>query len=142
MLLTEVKLKDRKGYAIIEAISPIDGKVWDLRMSLKKIEDTKRKGSGQTKELAFNVPHAIQSPTAIFEGIREEGEKDWLCYSGKPEKAYHYHIDAELSPWPEKVFLVFVNSDRTIINWYWDFWDDQDKDLPRSHKTRFTKRVL
>ena len=64
--------------AVIEAINPQDGKFWELYVRHSKIEWTAKRGVGAAKELAYTVPWTVKHPTAIFRGVREEGERNWL----------------------------------------------------------------
>jgi hypothetical protein len=104
--------------------------------------ETARKGPGATRELAYTVPWALLHPTAIFRGIREEGESSWLCYVSQPTKVYDHRTGEQVPAWPGEVFLVFVNGDQLIYLWYWTDADQADPRLPDNHEGRFEERVL
>ena len=101
---------------------------------------------GQTKECAFIVPYILQTPTAIFEGIRQEEDEDqrgvgWRCYCGVPTCAYRAD-GTEVNAYPGQVFLVFVNQDRTAYNWRWERAHPESSRLPIDHDIRFRKQLL
>jgi hypothetical protein len=116
----------------IEAINPDTGKK-DLILYIRDctIEQTRRKGMGAARELAFTVPAAVQSPTGIFRGVTEfeEGDEDWLIFVARPPRAYDWKTAESVPVWKGEVFLVFVDEDRVIRRWYWD--DASDKKNPR-----------
>ena len=63
------------------------------------------------------MPLTLQQPTAVFRGVREEGESRWLCYVGLPPDAYNHRMGERLRPWLGQVFLVFVDDDRIVYHW-------------------------
>lgn len=109
----------------IRAINPVDGRDWEVYLRQSKITTTAKRGMGAAKELAYNVPWTLQNSTAIFRGVREEGESQWLCYVGSPPDAYDYKTNERVRPWLGQVFLVFVDDDRIVYHWRWD------KPIPR-----------
>ena len=72
----------------------------------------------------------------------ERREDDWLCYVGTPDRSYRGKDGRHDAPWPDEVFLVFVNADRVVYNWYWAKCDPDDRKLPIDYGTRFGRRVL
>jgi hypothetical protein len=97
---------------------------------------------GRARELAFTVPRALLNPVAIFRGVREEGEPEWLCYVSRPGQAYNYRTRDVCQAWPGEVFLIFVNDDRIIYDWRWEKADSSDPNLPENYGVRFDGRVL
>jgi len=105
-----------------------------------------RQSIGFAKETAFNVPHVLQSPTAIFEGLKQEEDEDprgegWLCYCGLPPHSYS-ESGAEVPPWRGHVYLVFVNREWVAYNWRWEKSDSMSPMLPIKHGERFKKSLL
>ena len=135
------KRKVRRGYATVEAIDPSDGKTWDVLISHTKMDTIAQRGMGHAKELAHIVPKILRQPTAIFKGVREEEEAEWLCYVGIPSVAYHPTGESR-EPWPGEVFLVFVNSERIAYTWRWEKADPRDRRLPVDYENRFDTRAL
>lgn len=130
------------GCAAIEAINPTDGKPWDVFLRQAKIESTAQRGMGAARELAYLVPFTLQNPTAIFRGVREEGESQWLCYVALPTDAYNHRTGERVRPWTGQVFLVFVDDDRIVYNWRWDKSDASSLRLPIDFAQRFEEQVL
>jgi hypothetical protein len=128
--------------AALPAINPGDGKTWELLLRHKKIDSTAKRGMGAARELAYTVPWALLHPTAIFRGLREEGEADWLCYVSVPSQAYDYRTGSLVPAWRGEVFLVFVNDDRIIYHWRWEKADPNNNRLPENSETRFDVKVM
>lgn len=105
-----------------------------------------RRSLGHAKECGYIVPMILQKPTAIFEGLRRDEDEDprgvgWRCYCGIPE--YSYRPDGTSGrPYPNQVYLVFVNDEGVAYNWRWEKADANDPKLPQDHDTRFKQRVL
>jgi hypothetical protein len=127
--------------AELDARSP-EGGTWKLLLRARKVQTTARKGMGAARELGYTVPWALQNPTAIFRGVREEGEASWLCYVSRPTRVYDHRTGELRQPWSGQVFLVFVNNDRIIYNWRWEKADAADPNLPENAAVRFEERVL
>lgn len=130
------------GCVALAAISPTDGKQWDVYLRQARIEAAARRGMGAARELAYLVPFVLQNPTAIFRGVRDEGESMWLCYAGLPEDAFNHHTGERVRPWTGQVFLVFVDDDRIVYNWRWDKSDATSLRLPVDYAERFEERLL
>ena len=126
----------------IEGINPADGKQGEVFLRQAKITATAKRGMGAAKELAYLVPFTLQNPTAIFRGVREEGEREWLCYCGQPPDAYNHKTGERVPPWLGQVFLVFADDDGIIYNWRWDKADSENLRLPADHARRFEEQVL
>ncbi len=110
------------------------------------MHDIAGRGMGHAKDCGFNVPHVLESPTAIFEGLRREEDDDkwgegWRCYCGVPEHAYT-RDGAQIPARTGRVLLVFVNSRRIAYNWRWEKSDIENFRLPADHEGRFKTRLL
>jgi hypothetical protein len=134
--------KTPRDCAVLPAINPSDGSQWDLLLRHAKMDSMAKRGPGAARELAFTVLWALLHPTAIFRGVREEGEHNWLCYVSVPSMAYDHKTGNQRAGWPGEVFLVFVNEDRIIYNWRWEKADVTDIRLPENHQSRFDEQVL
>jgi len=136
------KKKSRKGYVSIAAIDPRDGQSWDLLVANRTIDEIgARQEPDRVKTLAYLVPHCVQHPTAIFEGLRDEDDEG-LCYVSRPPHRYVGKAGHEVPPPPDRVFIVFVSPDRVIYNWRWEPCDTEDSDLPVGHAGRFDRRLI
>ena len=60
---------------------------------------------------------------------------------GIPKSAYHPD-GTERPPYPNQVFLVFVNDEQVAYNWRWERAAPDDRKLPQDHEARFKKRLL
>jgi len=125
-----------------QAINPTDGKRWEVYLRASKLDSTAKRGMGAARELAYLVPFVLQHPNAIFRGVREEGESQWLCYVGSPADAYNHKTGDPVRPWSGQVFLVFVDDDRIVYDWRWDRADADDLRLPVDSARRFEEKVL
>jgi hypothetical protein len=122
-------------------VDPEDGKLWHLLVSDQTMDLAAKRGMMHAKLLAHCVPEVVLAPFAIFRGVREEGERNFLCYCGRPKHAYAR--DGETTPpYQGEVFLVFVSDERVIYNWRWEPSGSADGKLPEGHEARFDERVL
>lgn len=137
----EKRRPPRRGYATIPAIDPTDGRLMEVYVSLTRIEIVAKRGMGAAKDLAYSQREVLTAPTAVFRGVREEGERDWLCYVGIPK--HSYTADGHTRP-PRagRVFLVFVNDEGVAYNCRWEPCDVENAKLPVDYRARFSERVL
>ena len=140
------KSESRREGLLIQAIDPGDGKLCEVQISHSRIQAVGRRSMGQAKECAYTVPHILQHPTAIYEGLRREEDEDrwgtgWRCYCGIPEHSYQAD-GSEGHPYRGQVYLVFVNDEGVAYNWRWEPADADNPRLPGGHETRFTTRLL
>lgn len=142
-MLRDEKLSSRRGYETIPAIDPFDGREWDIRVAHARMDAVVKRGPGYAKELAFVLPEILLFPTAIFQGVREEGEREWLCYCGVPTHAFQVRTGHRIAPHLGEVYLVYVNSDRVAYNSRWEKCDEANIDLPDGYddSDRFDKRL-
>jgi len=140
-LLVDKELPERRGYGVVEAIDPHDGGRWEMRVSERRMKSVAERSRGQVLELAYVLPEVLRCPTAIFQGIREEGEEDWLCYCGLPSHGYRRNGDRISAP-EEEVYLVFVSADRVAYNSRWERCDQGNSKFPEDYQNRFDKWVL
>ncbi len=136
----------RREALTVKAVNPEDGSIYSLSVSHAKVVALKTRSIGQVKEAAEIVPLVLQTPAAIFRGLRRDVDEPStgvgaLCYSGVPPFAYARSGERR-APWPDQVFLVFVSADRVVYNWYWDTADPTEPSLPVDHETRFQERAL
>lgn len=139
LALTAADLRDCRP---LDAIDYRTGKFRQLYVRVRKIEHTAKRGMGPARELADTVKWAVLHPTAIFKGVREEGEKDWLCYASTPSHAYDYRTGDRVSGWKDEVFLVFANADGIIYNWRWEKADVNNPKIPENSTSRFDEKVM
>lgn len=135
----------RRNYLQLDALDPDSDQLTKVQVSYDRMQAVARRSMAHAKECGLIVPQILQSPTAIFEGLREDDDEDprgvgWRCYCGRPNKAYHPD-GSERSPYPEQVYLVFVNDDHVAYNWRWEKADPDDPNLPQNHTHRFRKRL-
>jgi len=105
-----------------------------------------RRSLGHAKECGYIVPAILQHPTAVFEGLRREEDEDsrgvgWRCYCGVPDCSYR-RDGTETAPYPNRVYLVFVNDEGVAYNWRWEKADTDKAKLPVDHLTRFKRQLL
>ena len=140
------KDKSRRQMLTLQAVNPVDGKTCEVLISFDRMQAVAKRGMGQAKECGLIVPAILQKPTAVFEGLRRDEDEDrwgygWRCYCGVP--AHSYRADgSEAPPYPNQVFLVFVNDEGVAYNWRWERADAEDPKLPSGHAGRFKTRLL
>lgn len=131
---------------MLDACDPDTGKSCIVQISFDRMQTVARRGMGHAKECAFTVPEILVRPTAIFEGLTQDHDEDrrgigWRCYCGRPSKGYRAD-GTECPPFPNQVYLVFVNAECVAYNWRWEKCDPAQPDLPIGHADRFKKRLL
>ena len=132
----------RRSAILLDAVDPETGALCKIQLSHDRLNSVARRSLGQAKECAYILPAILQTPTAIFQGLRSEDDEDrrgvgWRCYCGIPQVAYRTD-GSERSVWPDQVFLVFVNED----NWRWEKADQDDPRLPVDYLERFKQRLI
>jgi len=134
----------------IQAIDPVDGTKIDVCIPNDQIVFKGSRSKRDALTIARTVVYVLETPTAIFEGMRDEKDESrrsfgWRCYCGCPP--FDFKKDgSECNPPFHKVFLVFVDSGRMVYNWYWskadlDEWDNK-RFVPEDFQTRFREQVL
>lgn len=89
------------------------------------------------------VPGVLEQPAVIFEGLRWEGDEDrdrpgWRCYCGTPSFR-HDDRGTKVGPYPDQVFVVFVNDERVAYNWRWER-AQEDPAIPKGDD-RFIRKI-
>lgn len=138
--------KTRRQYLQIDAVDPNNGKPTKVLISYDRLQIVAKRSMGHAKEAAYIVPHVLQKPTAVFEGLRQDEDEDrrgvgWRCYCGIP--LHSYRTDgSEGLPYKKQIYLVFVNRDGIAYNWRWEKADPSSTDLPINYQTRFKTRLI
>jgi hypothetical protein len=130
----------RRGYRPVTALDPNASGVVQYLVSEEKMTVVCGRGMGAAKDIAYSLREVLIDPTAIFRGVREEGEKNWLCYVGIPKHSYA-NDGATRPPRQGRVFLVYVNDEGVVYHWRWDQCCAEDSRLPDNHQNRFDERV-
>ena len=137
---------ETQGRVSLSAIDPQTGKDTEVLISHRRMHTVARRSLGHAKECGLLVPYTLQQPTAIFEGLRKDEDEDrripgWYCYCAKPACSFDENGE-EQPPYPNEVFLVFVNRDKVAYNWRWARADKNDDRLPENYEERFERRAL
>jgi len=138
--------RSRREGSRLEAFDPKTKGNTEVFVSQERMQAVATRSLGQAKECGYLMPQILLSPTAVFEGLKEDDDEDrrgvgWRCYCGVPDKAYHPD-GSQRPPYPGQVFLVFVNEDRVAYNWRWEKADPENLELPQNHAQRFRRRLL
>lgn len=139
--------RTRRQYLTLMAIEPRDGSLTcEILVSFDRMQAVARRSMGHTKECGLILPQILQTPSAIFEGLRRDEDEDrsgvgWRCYCGIPDHSYRPD-GTEARPYPNQVFLVFVNEERVAYNWRWEKADPDDARVPLDHAIRFKKQLI
>ena len=137
----------RREYITLMAIEPRDGTLsCEIQISYARMQAVGRRSMGHAKECGFILPMILQSPTAIFEGIRKDEDEDrlgygWRCYCGLPDQMFR-RDGTSAPPYPGQVYLVFVNDEKVAYNWRWEKAAPDNPRLPIDYQTRFKQRLL
>jgi len=138
--------QSRRQYLQFDAVDPHDGKPITVQISHERLLVVARRSMGQANEARFIVPHVLQKPAAVFEGLKQDEDEDrrgvgWRCYCGIPP--HSYGTDGTVGPpYNGQVYLVFVNQEGVADNWRWERADPASPALPIDHQTRFKTRLL
>jgi hypothetical protein len=137
--------ESRRDRLCIEAFNPDDRKTCIVQISQQRLLTIKARGLWAIKEAAEIVPMVLERPIAVFQGLRREEDEDrssagWRCYCGHPSKAFRKD-GKEIDPYPNQVFLVFVNDEGVAYNWRWEPADLDCSDFPKGHAQRFRTTV-
>ena len=138
------KDESRRTFLKLNACNP-EGGVCEIQISYDRMQAVGRRSMGHAKEAAFVVPMILQSPTAVFEGLRRDEDEDrrgygWRCYCGLPDRAYRAD-GSERQPYAGQVYLIFVNDEGVAYNWRWESADPDNPELPVNHSSRFQRRL-
>lgn len=136
----------RRDYLTIQALNPVDGTTCEVLISFDRMQAVGRRSMGHAKECGFIVPAILQKPGAVFEGLRRDEDEaprgvGWRCYCGVPEHSYRPD-GTEATPYPNQVYLVFVNDEGVAYNWRWEKADPDKPTLPVDYPTRFRGQLL
>jgi hypothetical protein len=64
----------RRTYLKLKARRPEGGEC-EIQISYDRMQAVGRRSMGQAKEAAYIVPFILQSPTAVFEGLRRDEDE-------------------------------------------------------------------
>ena len=139
--------QSRRGPLTIRAFDPLTQTEIDVHVRHERLLAVSRRSKGQLLEAAELVPQTLQCRGPVFEGLRQEPDEDpaprgvgWRCYCSVPDRSYSAEGDRR-RPRSGQVFLVFVNADRVVYNWYWEKADPDNPGLPIDHQGRFHRRL-
>ena len=137
--------ESRRDRLCIEALDPETRQTRIVQISQQRLLTIAKWGAWAVREAAEIVPHILQHPVVVFQGLRREEDEDprgtgWRCYCGKPTKKFQKD-GSEVNPDPNYVFLVFVNDEGVAYNWRWECVDLEESGFPRGYETRFKDTV-
>jgi len=114
---------------------------WQLRVKESLRNHCLKRSGADLLTLAHIVPAACGDPTRIYQGVREEGEQEWLCYCSQPLTMYTGRHGKEAKSKENEVFLVYVNADRCVYAFSWEQAEAQNSGVPKDEEKRFQIRV-
>jgi len=138
--------ESRRDYIRLAALDPNTGETCYVQISHDRMQAVGRRSMAHAMECAHIVPNILQRPAAVFEGLRRDEDEDrygaygWRCYCGLPDHAYRSD-GTKRPPYPNQVYLVFVNDEVVAYNWRWERADSDDPTLPDDYENRFKKRL-
>lgn len=71
----------RRDYIRIPAVLA-EGEEVDVWISHRRMQTVGTRSLGHAKECGYSVPHVLQNPTAIFEGLRHDEDEDKAALAG------------------------------------------------------------
>ena len=132
-------------FATLQARDPDNLTGWiDVRISIERAEEIKRRGPDHLTDMALFVPRAVEEPFAMYRGIRR-GQgilDDWLCYVCAPEQMITGKMQPPKPVDPGDLFLVWVNGERIAYLWRWEKPDPAKPGYPRDADLRFNERII
>lgn len=114
---------------------------WEIRVKESLVKRCQIRSRADLLTLAYIVPKACSDPTRIYQGVREEGEQEWLCYCSLPLTRYTGISGTETKSEENEVFLVYVNADRCVYAFNWEQTEAQNSGIPKNEASRFQIRV-
>lgn len=136
----------RRESLLLEAVDPATGQNYTVQISYVRLKALARRGQGFTLEAAYTLPEVLLRPTGVFEGLCWDNDEDargfgWRCYCGIPSRRYRADGEEILVP-EDRIFLVFVNTDKIVYNWRWEQTDADRRDRPINYKDRFRRNLI
>jgi hypothetical protein len=88
------------------------------------------------------IKETVESPDAIFEGLRRDNHEESLCYSVRPTRDPD-NEDGSLPPRFGFVFVIFVvrRFGLVVFDWEWRTEDFNHPGHPENWTTDFTRRL-
>lgn len=139
MMRPELEVRNGCGslYVVLET-----GKLGTAFVPFELVEYVAKGPDWRLKQLLHLVPPILETPTAVFRGLRKE-EPDWLAYVGKPKVDYEGFRDAcEVPADPNHVFVVNLTDRREVYNFVWVEAEPGEADLPVGYRERYRERIL
>ena len=141
-----------KGYTFTNGKHPHRPGTCEFKIPTDLIERYLRYGPAHKFFDLHLLPHILQHPMAIFEGLEREEQQNGLCYAGIPpfirreSKAAISRGRAELDllelpPPPGMTFAVFMTVRYVIFDWRWERADVNNAGHPTEWEVRFDKRL-
>ncbi len=94
------------------------------------------------EQLLHLVPTTLETPTAVFRGLRDE-EPTWYAYVSKPSVNYEgYREGNQVAADPDHVFVVYLTDRREVFRFEWLEADPHDSKLPTNHSERYAERIF
>ena len=139
-LNTNKSLASRRNSFIYPALDVIAGGFWDVRIFERDIVRKAGIDVGRAKEAAFCTQEVLKQPRRVYQGLRDRGEDEWLCYCGIPLNSYHPN-GTPRPPKEDRLFLVYVNCDRVAYDWSWVDCNPDHTAIPVDYLSRFKRQV-
>lgn len=141
-----------KGYTFTEGKNPRGSGTREFKIPSDLIERYLRYGPAHKFFDLHILPHVLQNPGAIFEGLERDEQQNGLCYAGIPPSIRREikgstgrggaELDLiELPPPDGMTFAVFMNVRYVIFDWRWEQADANNAGHPIEWDTRFNKRL-
>lgn len=90
---------------------------------------------------AYLIPDVVADPTGIWRGLQREGQEHAMCYAGIPAGNFAAQCLLEVEIPANRVFLVFMTSQREITKWRFSEQDPDRSGFPLGHQERFGERL-
>jgi hypothetical protein len=143
----EVHRKPWYEESAILALEPESKKTHIVSVSPRAIVAAGKRSMGQAFECAYLLPDVLQFPRHVWRGLRWDDDElfsdspGWLSYCKIPFCSYSEDGEKQ-PPRLNRVFMVCVNIDRIVYNWWWVPCDSEDRECPENYKTRFREQLL
>jgi hypothetical protein len=115
-------------------------------LSVYKIQELQRHGPSWKFDNARLLEEALQSPTAIFEGLQRTGLEAAFCYAAKPSRRYRKGGTIETPFSSGRVLVVYVDNMQSsnefeIIDWAIREEDGKNPGYPAGWQNDFGRKI-
>jgi hypothetical protein len=123
-------------WVTIEGLLPDGASKGSFRICSRQVEHLRTRGPlAKYHELSL-VQKVLKSPLCIYKNLRRSGQRDGLCYLGKPDQVGDWWDS--VAP-VGHVFAVYLTCELTVFEFGWEIEDKEKPNSPVDYGRRFEK---